>query len=383
MSEQNTPDARYRAISRITWIGAIVNLILSAVKILFGWLGQSQALIADGIHSLSDLLSDGVVLFAARHGSYKADSKHPYGHARIETAATVVMGILLIGIAIGVLWDAMHRLLNPELLLAPGWMALVIALLSIAAKEALYHYTMRVARELRSPLLRANAWHHRTDSISTVIVLIGIGGSLLGVSWLDAVGALGVALMIGHVGGELVWKGMNELVDTGLAEEKLQEISEIIRSVEGVRTFHLLRSRLMGENALLDVHLQVAPRITVSEGHQIAVCVHERLVKQFEEIQDVMVHIDPEDDDGNEQEDVLNAGLPPRSQIRRDLDERWQDVAALPEQWRLELHYLNGRVEAEVYLPLTCESPAALTDALRERAAGLNYLRRLKIYFGD
>jgi cation diffusion facilitator family transporter len=171
-------DRRYREVRKVTLIGAVVDLVLGVVKIVVGYAASSQALIADGVHSLSDLATDFLVLFAAKHSHREADAEHPYGHGRIETVATVALGVALLAVAAGICYEAVARFLETETLPHPGALALVIALLSVASKEAIYQYTVRVARRLRSNMLHANAWHSRTDAISSIVVVIGVGGAM-------------------------------------------------------------------------------------------------------------------------------------------------------------------------------------------------------------
>jgi cation diffusion facilitator family transporter len=198
-----TSDARYRQIGRVTWIGALSNVALAAVKVVTGWIAHSQALIADGIHSLSDLVSDAVVLLAARHATRDADADHPYGHGRIETAATILVGILLLATAALLANNALDALGAGDFT-TPGVIALAVAVASVAAKEALFRYTRRIARRVRSRLLEANAWHHRTDALSSIVVVVGLAGTLLGMVTLDVIGALVVAAMIAKVGIDLI-----------------------------------------------------------------------------------------------------------------------------------------------------------------------------------
>ena len=209
---------------RVTWVGAIVNLVLAVLKIIVGIFGHSAALVADGIHSLSDLASDFVVLLASKHGSQPADENHPYGHARIETAATVVLGILLMIVAVGIAWDAVERSLTPDAIIRPSMLAILVAILSLASKEWLYQYTMAVARRIHSKLLEANAWHHRSDAISSVVVLIGVAGAMAGYAVLDAIAAFIVAMMIGHIAWQLISNSVKELVDTAVDDETQQQI---------------------------------------------------------------------------------------------------------------------------------------------------------------
>jgi cation diffusion facilitator family transporter len=289
---------RYFQIRRVTLVGSAVDLSLGIIKIVGGWFSHSQALIADGVHSLSDLATDVLVLYAAKHAHAEADADHPYGHARIETAATVGLGVALVVIGIGIIWDSVNRLMSPETLTVPESWAIAIAGVSVVAKEAVYHYSMGYARRLDSELLRANAWHSRSDAISSVVVIVGVGGALLGLTYLDVVAAVVVAIMIGKIGFDVAKSSMSELIDTGLAPEELDDIRDTIQSVNGVESLHLLRTRRMAGRVLVDVHLILSdPRVSVSEGHQISETVRGVLMGRFENIADVTVHIDPEDDE--------------------------------------------------------------------------------------
>ena len=205
-AEISSQTARYHAIRNVTLIGVVVNLLLAFIKIIFGWIGQSQALLIDGIHSMSDLISDGVILFAARYSSQKADAEHPYGHGRFETLATVFIGIALLMVAFGIFIEVIQRLLQPETRWIPTAVALLIAAISIIAKEILYHYTLLVAKRVGSQMLKANAWHHRSDAVSSIVVFVGVAGSLVGMAWLDTIAALIVVLMIGQIGWSLSWE---------------------------------------------------------------------------------------------------------------------------------------------------------------------------------
>lgn len=282
-------DNHWPAKRRVTLVGAVVNLLLSVGKIVGGIVGQSQALIADGVHSLSDLLSDALVLFASRWGSLEADHNHPYGHERIETLATLGVGLLLLAVGAGFLIDSVGRLLNPERLWTPGWLAFGIAVLSVLTKEGLYHYTVRVARQTGSSLLRANAWHHRSDAFSSVVVIIGIGGALAGLLWLDAVAAAIVGIMLGWVGWRLLGEAATELVDTGLSGRELEALAETIDAVDGVRGHGRLRSRRMGGRIFVDVRVLVDGQLTVREGHKIAEQVRLRVIDQLPGNADVVV----------------------------------------------------------------------------------------------
>jgi len=346
---------RYRETVRITVIGAIIDALLGVAKIFVGFVAQSQALIADGIHSFSDLATDAIVLYAAKHAHQEADEEHPYGHGRFETVATVALGIALMGVALGISLNALMRLFEPEQLPTPGIWALIIAAISILSKEAIYQYTMRVADKFNSNMLRANAWHSRTDAISSVIVLAGVAGSMAGLWYLDAVAAVGVGLMVAKIGWDLAFSSIRELVDSSIEPERVEAIRTAILSVDGVKSLHILRTRRMAGEALVDVHIQVEPRISVSEGHFVSETVRAKIIKEIEEVADVMVHIDPEDDEIV----PLNTQLPMRGEIIRQLKGQWSNIAAAEKITNTMLHYLDGAVEVDITLPLSVLSEVA------------------------
>ncbi len=341
-------DQRYAEARKVTLVGSVLDLVLGVGKIFAGYIGSSQALIADGIHSLSDLVTDVLVLFAAKHGSRAADEEHPYGHARIETMMTVALGMALIAVALGLGYDAARRLFEPELLLHPGWLALIVAAISILSKEIIYHYTLRAATRLRSNLLRANAWHSRSDAISSVIVLIGVLGSMAGLTYLDAIATIGVVYMIAKIGWDLAWHSMRELVDTALDAERVSKIREFINDIDGVEDLHLLKTRRMGADALVDVHIQVSARLSVSEGHQISEMVRKRLIDEMEEVTDVMVHIDPENDENV----PPSFNLPLRREVEKKLQQAWADIPFAEKIEYITLHYLGGKIHVELQMPL-------------------------------
>jgi cation diffusion facilitator family transporter len=358
--------ARYEVTRRVTWVGIVVNLVLAGVKTATGVVGQSQALVADGIHSLSDLVTDAVVLLAARHASRGADHDHPYGHARIETAATVMVGLLLVVTAVVIGHDAVASLSAETRPGPPSLMTLVIALGSVAGKEALFHYTRYAGRRIGSRLLEANAWHHRSDALSSVVVGFGIGGALAGVVTLDAVAALIVALMIAKVGWDVIRDSLRELVDTGFDAETVAELRDAALSVDGVKHAHTFRSRWMGHRALVDLHIRVGSRMSVSEGHRIAEAVRLRLLDRLTRLADVMVHVDPEEDtDGGPSNE-----LPLRTELCERLRARMNGLEAAGRIEGLTLHYLAGRVHLEIALrpaPSGTDSAAA-AEALRRAA---------------
>ena len=365
--------------NRVTLVGALVNVFLSIIKIGFGILGQSAALLADGVHSLSDLASDLLVLVAIKLGAREADHDHPYGHRRFETIATVILGIGLIIIAGGIAWDVYERVLQPERLLIPQRSALGIAAISILANEWLYQYTKRVANITRSKLLLANAWHHRSDAISSIVVLIGVAGSLLGYIWADAMAAVIVALMVAKIGVSLVSDSIKELVDTGLSEELVDKIRVEIAATKGVRNIHLLRTRQMGEDALVDAHIVVNSRITVSEGHMIADVVRDILIDKFDDVQEVLVHVDPENDEFK----VVHEKPLLREDVERLLKEYLVENYPLIDSFRI--HYIKGFLDLEVIVPHTMFSLSHQVNTIKNRCVVLEQeneqISRVLVFF--
>jgi cation diffusion facilitator family transporter len=370
---------RYRETRKVTVVGAAIDLVLGIAKILVGVFAHSQALIADGVHSLSDLATDFMVLFAAKHASRDADEDHPYGHARFETAMTVALGVALVLVAAGIGYDAVHRLFEPELLQTPGWPALLVAGLSIGAKEGLYRYTMHVARRTRSNLLRANAWHHRSDAISSIVVVIGVVGAMAGLNYLDSVAAAGVAFMIAKIGWDLAWHSLRELVDTALETERVEAIRRTILGVGGVKGLHLLRTRRMGADALVDVHIQVHPKLSVSEGHQVSEMVRQRLINEVDEVSDVMVHIDPE----NDEQAQPCCTLPLRPDLMQKLKTQWQHIPAASQIDKVTLHYLGGKIHVELFLPISVvqslDEARKLSNMLRETTKAVREIGELPL----
>ncbi len=385
MHAHASPDAtadRRRSAEHITLIGTAVNILLAVVKLGAGLLAHSQALVADGVHSVSDLLSDGLVLFAARQANQAPDAEHPYGHRRIETVATVGLGALLIATGVGIVWDAGDRLFHSGDLLQPGMAASFVAALSIVVKEVLYRYTTAVANRIGSSLLLANAWHHRSDAISSVIVLVGVLGTQAGLDYFDAIAAVLVAGMILHIGGRLIWDSVRELIDTALEREKIQELQRVIREVDGVEGLHRLRTRVMAGQALVDVHVQVDPYITVSEGHQIADTVERRLVDEIPEINDVTVHTDPER--GSERHG--GGRLPLREALLQALRPGWEPLPGYSAIRGVDLHYIEGRVHVDVRLPLgwlrqTAQDAEALEGAYRAASRNVSGIGEVRLLF--
>jgi len=290
--EDRDDPAREQAARRSTWVSVAVNLLLTCAQIAVGLLAASQALVADGIHSLSDLAADFVVLLALRHSRKAPDADHPYGHQRYENAASLVLGALLLAVGAGMLWSAVTKLHAPEAIAPVSQAALWVALGALVAKEGLFRYMLAVAERVRSSLLVANAWHARSDAASSLMVAIGIGGNLLGFGLLDPIAALVVGLMVAKMGWEFLWDALHDLTDRAASEEQTRAIEREILGTPGVRGVHDLRTRRTGDMILVDVHLEVDGDLTVREGHEIAIEVHRR-VEQRHPVLNVLTHLDP------------------------------------------------------------------------------------------
>lgn len=284
-------DLRYHLSKKVTLVGMFVNTILAAIKMIVGLIGHSPALFADGVHSLSDLLSDVMVLLAAKHANKGADIDHPYGHERIETVATIILAILLIIVGGSIAYHALSNWYSDELMF-PSHVTIYIAIISILANEWLFRYTMAAANKVNSDLLAANAWHSRSDMYSSAIVLIGLIGANFGLLWVDALAAVIVAYIIVKMGIKWCYKSFAELVDTGVNAETLTEIRTLLKTIDGVKKFHCLRTRKMAGQIMLDVHILVNEAITASEGHFVGECVRSTLAYNIPDIKDITVHID-------------------------------------------------------------------------------------------
>ena len=289
--EVETPN-KQQAAKKSTLVSVVVNIGLTISQVFAGIVSGSQGLIADGIHSLTDLVADFVVLFANHHSGKDADDDHHYGYQRYETAASLFLGVSLLAVGLGMLWKAGEKIIDPVPAGQIQIMALYVALGSLVAKELLFRYMLSVAERVRSSMLVANAWHARSDAASSLVVAVGIGGASLGYPILDSVGALVVGLMVGKAGWDFSWDALHDLMDRAVSAEEHQKIEEIIRSTHGVEGFHDLRTRKMGDMILVDVHIEVKKDITVQRGHDIALEARSRIMRELS-VLNVMTHIDP------------------------------------------------------------------------------------------
>ena len=329
---------------KVTLIGTASNLILSIIKFAGGIIGHSAAMIADATHSVSDLLTDMIVLIMFKVGQKPKDEDHPYGHGKAETLGTTVVGFIIISVGIGLAYEA-WEMIQSGIARIPEPLAAGTALISIFIKEWLFRYTRSVGEKSNNSLLLANAWHHRSDAISSIAALVGIIGAMLGFPALDPIAATMVAFMIMKVGYELTLGGFRDLMDTALDEKDTQSIQVAIDDVSGVLKSHDLRTRKIGGEILMDVHIQVDSDLTVTEGHEVAERVRRKLIKNYPNTQDVLVHVDGYDD--SEVESIYNIS---RDDVEFLLTSILANTDGKLKKTQLRIHHLKGKNIVELYL---------------------------------
>ena len=291
---------RAQEIRRITVVGAIVNIILTILKIIAGILGRSAAMVADGIHSLSDLLSDIVVLVFTHISSKGKDKKHSFGHGKFETLATLIVSVILVAAGARLMADGIRSIVevtNGKIIPAPGSIALWAAIISIISKEILYHATIRTAKRANSPVVIANAWHHRSDALSSVGALAGIGGAMvLGDKWtiLDPIASCCISIAIIVVAIKMALPSLAELLETSLPDEIEKDIINIANSVKGVDDIHELKTRRNGISYIIDAHIVVNPHISITEAHNIATDVENAIREKYGNETQINIHIEPD-----------------------------------------------------------------------------------------
>ena len=287
-----TSDQRAAAASRSTWVSVAVNVVLTITQIGVGVFAKSQGLVADGIHSLSDLVSDFVVLFASHHSKKDADADHPYGHHRFETAASLALGAILLAVGVGMLWSAFLKLEAPETVQQVHIMALYVAGGALVAKELLFRYMLAVAKRVKSSMLVANAWHARSDAASSLVVGLGLIGNLAGYPILDPIAALIVGFMVAKMGWGFGWDALHDLMDRAVDEQEVSAIRKTLTDTPGVSNVHDVRTRKMGDMIVVDAHIEVDATLTVEAGHDIAVLARQRVLQRHR-VLNMMTHVDP------------------------------------------------------------------------------------------
>ncbi len=288
----HSPAERAAAASRSTWISVAVNLVLTITQIAAGVLSKSQGLVADGIHSLSDLVADFVVLFANHHSQKDADADHPYGHHRFETAASLILGLLLLAVGLGMLWSAFLKLEQPETVQKVHMAALWVAGGALVAKELLFRYMLAVAKRVKSSMLVANAWHARSDAASSLVVGIGIAGNLAGYPILDPIAAAIVGFMVAKMGWSFGWDALHDLMDRSIDDAEVAAIRSTLEGTPGIQGVHDIRTRKMGDMIVVDAHIEVDAAISVEAGHDIAVVARQRILQRHR-VLNLMTHVDP------------------------------------------------------------------------------------------
>jgi cation diffusion facilitator family transporter len=370
---------RYGTIKKSTYVSAVCNIILSILKIFIGWIGNSQALIADGIHSFSDLLTDVFVLVAAKAGKQSADASHPYGHGRIETAATIIIGIFLgiIGFTLGL--EAAKNLLHHNQHLVPGTLVIVTALFAIIVNYVIYIYLLRLSKQIHSPLLLGNANHHKTDIYVSVAVLVSVCASRIGLPILDHVITIIIALMIIKMGIMMIYDCFRELVDTAVDAATLQEIHDCITKTEGVKSLHQCRTRTITGKILLDVHVIVDDNLSVSEGHYIGDKVIYIIKSKIPNVMDVIVHIDTEDDEHHE-----TANMPTRSEIMPQIESKINNEELWQQLQEVKLHYIQKKIQIELYFPLSVLKNITsdqMKNDIENKLKDIYYIKKINIFY--
>lgn len=380
MKSKNPPNfeqKRYQQARTVGLWGGLKNIFLATFKIIFGITGHSHALLADGVHSLSDLLIDCVVIIASKFGSKAADEDHPYGHGRIETAATVFLSLVLAAAALGIIIEAAFTLVSSQTNLIPAYYVLWVAIISIILNELLYFWTKHIATQVKSKLLMTNAWHHRSDSASSLAVMLGVIGAWLGFPKLDALAAIVVGFMILKIAWNFGWHSIRELVDTATNIEQTEKIKQFITEIPGVETLHQLRTRSIAGSIFCDVHVLVAPTLSVSEGHYIGQTVESCLTEKFPDITDVIVHIDTEDDQ------IINPShhLPSRSSLQPILEQAWKGLIPQTAINSIVLHYENGKITIELKLPLQFLNRPNLSQAIKKIMGTKKFIKAINIFY--
>jgi len=356
---------------RTTWVSVGLNAVLMGLQIVIGLFAHSQALVADGVHSLADLVSDFIVLAANRHGNPEPDEDHNYGHSRYETVASLFLGALLMTVGVGMLLRAGMRLTDLHNVPAVHISALAIAVIVLISKESLFRYMLREAQRVRSAMLIANAWHARSDAASSLVVAIGIVGSLCGVRVLDPIAAALVGFMVGRMGWIFAWDALQDLSDRALDEADSDDIRAKLMETAGVRDVHELRTRKMGDLALVDAHILVDPLISVSEGHYIAESARLKVLEN-KNVLDALIHVDPEND-------LLGRpvpGLPSREMLTHGIKLAF-DAQGVPLQ-SVNIHYLRRGIDLEITLPQSQRSdPSGRLPDLKalQRSLGVRQIR--------
>ena len=372
----NARDLSEKHALKVTLLGLAANLILALAKGFIGIIANSSALIADAGHSVSDLLSDGITLWAVRMSGIPKDKNHPYGHGKFETVGSFIIALLLLFTGIGVAGHVFNRMDAP---VVPGTIALWMAGIAIIVKEALFHVTRMVGRRTGSRVLMANAWHHRSDAISSVAALLGIAGAQLGIPLMDPIAGMLVAGLIIKTGIDIGYESIRELTDETVEEDVISELGKIMSGIEGVDHYHEMRARRMGPHLLVDMHIQVDSMMSISAAHQVAERVRLEILEKLPAVNEVLVHVDAEDDffgdEGSERlQDIVL--MRPQSEIEIDVKKVLDQIPEIQGITHIYCHYLNQKLTVQVNILLDAEM--RIRDAQKIASAARRKIEQIK-----
>jgi cation diffusion facilitator family transporter len=361
---------------KVTWLGFAANLILALAKGFIGIIANSSALIADAGHSVSDLFSDGITLWAVRMSGIPKDENHPYGHGKFETVGTFLIALLLLFTGVGVAWHVFNKMDAPEV---PETIALWMAGIAIIVKEALFHVTRMVGRRSGSRILLANAWHHRSDAISSVAALVGIAGAQWGVPLMDPIAGMLVAGLIIKTGIDIGYESIRELTDENVEEEVISELNKIMSGIEGVDHYHEMRARRMGPHLLVDLHIEVDSMMSISAAHQVAERVRLGILEKLPAVNEVLVHVDAEDDFFGEEGSELSQKIVlmrPQSEIENDVTKKLAEIHEIQGITHIYCHFLNQKLTVQVNILL--DADMRISDAQKIASAARLKIEQIK-----
>lgn len=294
-NEKDTKPDETAVIRKLSLVGIIGNVFLSAFKFIAGIMGNSSAMVSDAVHSLSDVFATFIAFLGIRFGRREADASHPYGHERIESLAAIVLGLILLVTGVGIGWVGLEKILagNYESLPIPGMIALVAAIVSIAVKEGMFWYTRHWARVIRSSAFEADAWHHRSDAMSSIGALVGVGGSMLGYPVLDPIASVVICLFILKQGISIIYDALKKMLDTSCGEQFEEEVRQLVDAENQVEHIDMLRTRMFGDKVYIDMEIAIDGSMQLTDAHAIAERVHDDIEHAFPEVKHVMIHVNP------------------------------------------------------------------------------------------
>jgi cation diffusion facilitator family transporter len=373
-------NTRAHEIKKVCIISALSNSLLAIIKIMIGFIGQSQALIADGLHSVSDLLADGLVMISSKWGEKAPDLDHPYGHRRIETLSTIIIALLLLVIAGGILFDSIQHIIHRTAIEKPSAWVMVAAAISILTNEGLFRFGRHVGLRIHSPLLIANAWHNRSDALSSLIVLLSVIGCYFSINIMDLIGAILIALLITRMAVQMILQATNELIDAAVDPDTLAGIEQQINSTKGVIAPHQIRTRSHSGFIFIDAHIIVNPTLSVSEGHYIGEQVKAKLMQWNEKITDVTVHIDSEDDE----QLPSPIHLPNRQAFIELIQTHCTNCPGINNIIEYQIHYINNCISCTLVLPLSVidqDSAKSILTTYKKQLENLDIVSEVRILF--